>query len=196
MVWAVAPHTSSLRRTIATYKYRGERSWAEPLARVLVGYLDEHMPWFDEYDLLTGVPVYTGPGAHRSWDHVALMLEAAARLAGPRWPCQPGLVTKRFETTPMAGLSLSRRRACAEGPLRRALAVPDPDRVAGRRILVVDDVFTEGSTLREVARALLLSGAVEVAGIALARQPWGGPPARSHRPMVGPMRSGPRGRGP
>jgi competence protein ComFC len=56
--------------------------------------------------------------------------------------------------------------------LRQSLRVPDPGAVAGCRILVIDDVFTEGSTLREVARALLLSGAHEVAGLALARQPW------------------------
>jgi predicted amidophosphoribosyltransferase len=44
--------------------------------------------------------------------------------------------------------------------------------VAGSRILVIDDVFTEGSTLREVARALVKAGADEVAGLTLARQPW------------------------
>ena len=38
--------------------------------------------------------------------------------------------------------------------------------------MVIDDVFTEGSTLREVARALMLAGAEEVAGLTLARQPW------------------------
>ena len=64
------------------------------------------------------------------------------------------------------------RRAVAEGSLRRALRVVAPRQVAGARILVVDDVFTEGSTLREVARTLLMVGAEEVAGLVLARQPW------------------------
>lgn len=178
VVWSIAPHTASLRRTVAAYKYQGQRGWAEILARLLVGFLDEHMPWFDGYDLLTGVPVYTGPGARRSWDHIGLILQVADRLAGPRWLFERQLVIKTSETVALAGLSLHQRRVGAEGPLRRALAVPDPERVIGRRILVVDDVFTEGSTLREVARILLLSGAVEVAGLALARQPWDGRPGR------------------
>jgi predicted amidophosphoribosyltransferase len=182
MVWAVAHHTAAMRRAIAAYKYRDERRWAAVFARLIVGYLDLHMPWFDEYDVLTGVPVYTGPGARRPWDHVGLIVAEADRLCGPRWLFEPGLVTKEAETTPMAGLGLRRRRACAEGELRRALAVPNRSRIAGRRILVVDDVFTEGSTLREVARALMLSGAVEVAGLALARQPWGGRVARPAGP--------------
>jgi predicted amidophosphoribosyltransferase len=83
------------------------------------------------------------------------------------------VVIKVAETPAMAGLSLSRRRVCAEGALRHALRVDDGHRVRGARVLVVDDVFTEGSTLREVARALRLAGAEEVAGVALARQPWG-----------------------
>lgn len=175
VVWTIGSHSSSLRRAISAYKYQGERGWAEVLARLLVGYLDANMPRFDGYDVVTSVPVYTGPGAHRSWDHLALILVAASRLAGCRWPFELGLVGKRAETTPMAGLGLGRRRTCAEGPLRRSLVVPDGTRVVRQRILVVDDVFTEGSTLREVARALLLAGAVEVAGLALARQPWTGP---------------------
>ena len=43
------------------------------------------------------------------------------------------------------------RRAIAEHSLRDALAVPEPDRVAGRRVLVVDDVSSEGFSLREMA---------------------------------------------
>ena len=49
-----------------------------------------------------------------------------------------------------------------------------PAIVRGKRVLVYDDVYTEGLTPREVARALLGAGAVEVAEIVLARQPYGG----------------------
>ena len=170
-VWAIAPHTTALRRTIAAYKYAGQRGWAAVFGRLVAGYLDEHMPWFDDYDAVTAVPVYTGPGARREWDHMGLILDAAAGLVGGWWPFEPHLVTKTAETPAMAGLGLAGRRSGAEGRLRRVLVVDQPQRVAGRRILVVDDVFTEGSTLREVARSLMLAGAAEVAGLVLARRP-------------------------
>ena len=58
------------------------------------------------------------------------------------------------------------RAAC---DLRAALEVRDPSRVSGRRVLVVDDVFTDGSTLREVAGVLRGAGAAAVSGLVLAR---------------------------
>jgi predicted amidophosphoribosyltransferase len=53
--------------------------------------------------------------------------------------------------------------------LAGAFAVPAPARVRGRRVLVVDDVMTSGSTLAECARTLLEAGAAEVLAGALAR---------------------------
>jgi predicted amidophosphoribosyltransferase len=74
----------------------------------------------------------------------------------------------------MVGHTWRDRKEIAEGQLRAALKVTSPDAVAGKRILIVDDVFTEGFTIREVARALILAGAVEVSEIVLAREPWQG----------------------
>lgn len=178
-VWAVAPHTTGLRRAISAYKYGERREWAAVFGRLVAGFLDEHMPWFDDYDAVTAMPVYTGPDGRRTWDHVGLIVDSAARLVGEWWPFERHLVTKTAETPAMAGLGLAGRRSGAEGRLRRVLVVGEPHRVAGRRVLVVDDVFTEGSTLREVARALMLAGAVEVAGLVLDRRPWSATPRRS-----------------
>jgi predicted amidophosphoribosyltransferase len=172
VVWSVGPHAGTWRRVIARYKYRAEAGWAEVLGRVLLGYLDEHMPWFDDFEPLVPMPAYTGPGCRRPWDQVGEVVAVASRLAGPRWDFRSGLIVKDRETPPLAGLGRPARRACAEGPLRQALHVTDSRAVAGSRILVIDDVFTEGSTLREVARVLVEAGADEVAGLVLARQPW------------------------
>ena len=72
----------------------------------------------------------------------------------------------------MQGRTAAERQVIAAGPVRRALTVPAPERVAGARILAVDDVLTEGSTLREVALALRRAGAREVAGLVIARPRW------------------------
>jgi len=64
------------------------------------------------------------------------------------------------------------KRAAAD-ELRSALAIPDPARTAGRRVLVYDDVCTTASQLNAVADCLLAEGgAARVEALVLARAPW------------------------
>ena len=105
VVWSIGPHVGAWRQVIAGYKYRHQTGWATVLGRILLGYLDEHMPWFDDYDVLVPMPAYTGPGARRSWDHVGEIVAVASRLAGPCWRFESGLVDKTRETPALAGLS-------------------------------------------------------------------------------------------
>ncbi len=141
------------------------------LARLLVEFLDGS-PQARRFDLITTGALYVGPRAHRLWDHLRLVLDAAGRL-DPRWPFAPDLITKEVPTGRFLGIGVEERRAIAEGELRAALAVPDPGRVAGRRVIVIDDVYSEGFSLREMARALRRAGATEVAGLVFARRKGG-----------------------
>jgi predicted amidophosphoribosyltransferase len=144
-------------------------------ARLVVGYLDDHLPWFDHYQLIVAAPSYLGPGARRDWDPIEEIIRAAAAEDGGMWPWDRAAPPALVRTADCGRISAQRgseRRAFAEARLRPTLEVPQPARVAGRRILVLDDVFTEGSTMRELARALRQAGAVEVAGLVLARRPW------------------------
>lgn len=161
-----------MRAAITRYKYDEKWGWAAIFGRILVGFLNEHRATFGEYDLITPSPSYLGPGAARSFDHTRRIVEAAQIEEPIAWPFAYDIVTKAEATEPMLGHSWKARKAIAEGPLRAALTVAQPEAVAGKRVLVVDDVFTEGFTIREVARALSLVGATEVSEIVLAREPW------------------------
>lgn len=181
--YAIAIRSGVLQQVIDVYKRStpssGDRGWSAIFGRILVGFLDAHAETFEGVDLIVASPTYTGPGAHRWWDHIRGILVAADKeQAVPgRWPFHlddPPAVIKTAETERMRGKSYQERRANAEGPLRACLRVPDPSLTRGRRIVVVDDVFTDGLTLREVARALVSEGhASEVQGVTLARQPFG-----------------------
>lgn len=178
VAFSAGVHGGDLRRAIARYKYRGERRLCDPFADLLARYLLERAPWFEEFDVITAVPAYLGPGARRAWDPVGSVLRALPGRLGPGWAVEAGLIVKTAETPGMAGRGWLERQRIARGPLRRALAVPDPAAVAGAQVLVVDDVLTEGSTLREVALALRRAGASDVAGLVIGRPAWAGPGAR------------------
>ena len=172
VVWAVREHRGRMRRAIGELKYGGDLTWVGPLAALLARYLLERAPWFDHIDLVVAVP--SNVGRARAADHVGLVVAAARPVIGELWDvAAPGTVlVKDGETCPLAeARSASARRLRAAAEVRPALVVTDPDAVAGRRVLAVDDVFTDGSTLREVAYALRRSGAAAVSGLVLARQP-------------------------
>ncbi|HUJ64842.1 MAG TPA: hypothetical protein VLX59_04850 [Acidimicrobiales bacterium] len=170
VVFPIGIHEGDLRRAIVRYKYRAERRWAEVFARMVAAHLARHPTWFEEFDLILGVPAYLGPGARRSWDPVGQILIALEPLVGAEWRIDRDAVIKRHETPAMPGLPWWRRQAVAAGPLRHALAVRDST-VTGARVLIFDDVMTEGSTLQEVAAKLLRAGAAEAAGLVLTRPP-------------------------
>jgi predicted amidophosphoribosyltransferase len=185
---AVAERTGLLESALNAYKYAGDRSRARVFGTMLAGYLVERRRLLGGFDLVVASPTFVGPGG-RDFDHVRMMLaEAALRTVpgdGPPFDLEgvPAIV-KTGPTPRLAGRGHAERRRLAAERLRPLLRVPDPRRTAGRRLLVVDDVFTDGRTLDEVARALRLQGgAREVCGLALCRQPWrepAGSPAGAH----------------
>lgn len=173
-VWAISMRTGQMRDAITRYKYHGKWGWAAIFGRILVGFLAEHQREFAPYDLITPSPTYVGPGSPRAFDHTLRIVEAAEIEEPIAWPFTYDVIAKTAATQPMVGHTWHERKTIAEGELRAALHVTNPRQVAGKRILIVDDVFTEGFTIREVARALTLAGAIEVSEIVLAREPWKG----------------------
>jgi len=193
-VWAVGSYEGRLRRTILSYKYGRRRGLARPLGQLLARYLLDHLPWFDAYELLLPVPAHAG--GSRGFDHMAAILKEVAQTdVGGLWPvagvagagAEPSPLVKVADTVALslAG-SDAARRLWAATELRTSLVVRVPERVRGRRLLVVDDVMTDGSTLREVALVLLRAGAKEVSGLVLARQPWRRRPTPAPPDVVAP----------
>ena len=172
VVFHVGPYAGAMRHALLRYKYKRELWWSKIFARGVADFLHGRPTWFEEFDLILGVPAYTGSGSRRGWDPVDGILDELRPLVEPSWDVARDVVVKTSETPPMQRLPRSQRRRCAEGALRRSLVVARPGEVAGARVLLFDDVMTEGSTLREVARALRAAGAAEVAGLVLARLPW------------------------
>ena len=169
--------TGEMQRAISRYKYEGKIGWRAIFGRILVGYLNEHSDEFEGYDAITPSPTYMGEDAERDFDHTRMIVEAAEVEEPIAWPFEYDLVVKEARAMfrhprcrqAVEGAQGNRRR----GPPCRT-ASSRSTRVTGRKVLVFDDVFTEGFTIREVAKALVDQGASEVSEIVLARQPFRG----------------------
>lgn len=175
--YAVAMRSGTLQRAINAYKYDDRRGWAQIFARVLVGFLNQERETFRPFDLIVASPTYVGPDG-RAFDHTRFVLEWAKDWAEGAWPFdleEPAAIIKTAPTESMVRKTWKQRYEIAKGPLRDALRLPRPERTRGKRILVYDDVFTDGQTLNEVAGCLRLQGEASwVCGVTLARQPYGG----------------------
>jgi predicted amidophosphoribosyltransferase len=170
-IYAVAMRSGHLKETIERYKYGNHKGWAGIFGRVLVGYLEEGMR-AEDWDLIVPMPTYVGDGG-RSWDHIDLIVEHAS-IEGPDLPFVRGVMGKTKATPRLVAQAGFRARAeVAEQYFGPALEVVNPAAVAEKSVLVFDDVFTSGLTLREVAHKLKRAGAKDIAGVVLARQPFG-----------------------
>src|SRR5262249_23265836 len=118
----------------------------------------------DDSDVIVPVPLHRWRLWSRRYNQSA---ELARRLGREfRLPADP-FVLIRSRSTPSQGVMVS-----AKARRRNVLAafkVPDPARIAGRKILLVDDVVTTGATVEACARALKRAGAAKVHVLALAR---------------------------
>jgi predicted amidophosphoribosyltransferase len=156
---------------LKAYKYEGKYGWGWIFGRVVVGYLMADEETFRSFDMIIPSPTYVDPDG-TSTDHTAEVLDRANAEDGS-WPFRLDIMRKTRATRRLAGVgAFSARAHIAETDIALALEVAKPRAVAGKRVLVYDDVFTDGLTLREVAFKLKSADAEMVAGLALARQPW------------------------
>jgi ComF family protein len=112
-----------------------------------------------EYDCVAPIPIHWTRRAHRGFNQSELLAQ--------RLPARLDLLMRVRRTPPQVGLSRSERQKNLEGAFEAAEAV------RGKRILLVDDVLTSGSTARECAKALHAKGAIEVGILTFAGEPFG-----------------------
>lgn len=121
------------------------------------------LPPLDPVDVIMPVPLHAQRLREREFNQSLLMADRIARHLKT-----PLSFTNLLRVIPSAAQTTLSRKGRLKN-LRGAFAVRHPESIAGKRILLIDDVFTTGTTVNECAKTLRKAGSGDVYVLTLAR---------------------------
>jgi len=159
---SVGRYESVLLDAIHRFKYGGDTALGRALGRFMTRHPCPGME-IDADTRIIPVPLHVNRLRERGFNQALILARELARPGGQTVDFLS--LKRRHATDPQVRLGKNARRR----NIRGAFVVTRPERIADRRILLVDDVYTTGSTVGECARVLMAHQAAEVAVLTLAR---------------------------
>jgi ComF family protein len=152
-----------LKEAILLLKYRGFRPLGRELAAFAHRALEREEGLWWNVECLVPVPLHRRRYRERGFNQAGLLAREVGRLTG--LPVERRVLKKVQATAAQTSLERGERRENVRG----AFSVVRPERIRGKTVLLVDDVYTTGATVRECAGALRNAGAGEVRALTLAQ---------------------------
>ena len=163
MARAPAVFAPPIREAILKLKYGYRETLSEPLGKLMADYLKTDPFGPNKPDVLIPVPLHPSRFRERGFNQSASLAKVISRETGLNWSRSAMVRTRR--TRPQASLKMNERERNVQG----AFVVREATLIAGKRILLVDDVLTTLYTVTECSRVLMEAGAKSVWVLGVAR---------------------------
>jgi len=151
-----------LKTAINLYKYKGKRQLAGPLGQLLISYWEIKRRNYS-IDLIIPIPLHRRKRREREYNQSELLARRLGNYFKIPISCY-NLVRVSYRL-PQVGLSYRERWENVKGIFR----VKNPWELSGKKILLIDDVYTTGATSNECSRILREAGAEKIWVLTLAR---------------------------
>lgn len=158
---SVAFYDGILRDILHKFKYKGKLSLGHLISEILI----ENCPFTGEtIDIIIPVPLYIVKLRSREYNQSVIM----GRKLSKRLKVQfnPFVLIKTRDTLPQFEF---KKEADKRKNVKGAFSIDKVDKIKGKSVLIIDDVFTSGSTVNECSRLLLKNGASSVKALTLMR---------------------------
>ena len=151
---------NSVAESLYRFKYQGRQEYAEYYGECMSKYLNDETE-MQRADAIVPVPLHYKRKRHRGYNQAELLAEAIGRA----WniPVKSNLVVRCKNTMPLKQFNPSQR----QNNLKKAFKLAQND-VKLKTIIIVDDIYTTGSTIDSVARVFLQAGVHKVFFVTLA----------------------------
>jgi ComF family protein len=170
MARAAMVFDQKLMTVIHRFKYAAKTQLARPLGGLMLSGFMRH--WEGEkVDLILPVPLHPQKFRKRGFNQSYLLIRSWNAVADPVHtilpdiPVHTNVLIRTRATVPQTGLGRRQRLKNVKG----VFSLRFPEKIYGKKVLVVDDVYTTGATVNECARTLLKFGAERVDALTLAR---------------------------
>ncbi|MFQ5867944.1 MAG: ComF family protein [bacterium] len=165
-IWSVGVYDGVLKDLIHQFKYKQKKYLANPLGKLLVDFVGKYLKE-ERFDYIVPIPLEKAREKKRGYNQAELLARVLAEAVNK--PVLTHLVERIKKTQPQFGLKREERFENLSGAFKISEAgkksVPP---IAGKTILLLDDLATTGATLDECAKALKGAGVSEVNGLVLA----------------------------
>jgi len=147
---------------IHQFKYQRGFQFANWMVNNLV---EVHQTQFSDqkFDLLIPIPLHWKRLLQRGYNQALILAQPLSKKL--KIPLDTTILQKTTNTPPQVGLSSAQRKE----NLKKSFQIKKPKLIAGKNILLVDDVITSGATANEASKILKQAGAKKVCILALAR---------------------------
>ncbi len=160
---SASKYEEKLKDIILLFKYHHYKVLGEELARFACQVLKEEEGLWKKVDALIPVPLHPKRRRQRGFNQALVIAEEVEKIRGIE--VRRGILLKIKNVPAQTSLEAEDREKNVVGAFR----VTKEDQIKGKRLLLIDDVYTTGATLRECSRVLKKAGAKEVKAITLAQ---------------------------
>ncbi len=158
---SVFEYTGVVKESLIRFKFYNEPSYYKTYAGLIAEKLKK-IADIRQYDMVMSVPLHKHKKFSRGYNQAHLISKELGREL--KLPERSGLIRRCRYTEAQSLLDKEKRRQNVKG----AFTITSPERIAGKSILLVDDILTTGSTLEECGRVLKNAGAVKITAVVVA----------------------------
>ncbi|MFB0526380.1 MAG: ComF family protein [bacterium] len=165
-IWSVAVYDGVLKKLIHQFKYKEKKYLTNPLGKLLVDFVEEYLKE-ESFDYIVPIPLEKARQKKRGYNQAELLARVLGEAVNK--PILTNLVERRKKTKPQFGLNREERFENLFGAFEISQSGKgDIPTIAGKTVLLLDDLATTGATLDECAKVLKGVGVSEVYGLVLA----------------------------